>query len=58
MFLTQQIKVKPGDAAKILAQEDRRICSKMNLSVVTGVFVPQPSERDVGFDDEFCRSEL
>ncbi len=58
MFLTQQIKVKPDDAAKILAQADGRICSKMNLSIVTGVFVHQPSERDVGFYDEFCRSEL
>lgn len=42
MFLTRQIKVKPDDAAEILAKENGRICSKMNSSVVTGVFV-QPT---------------
>ena len=39
MFLTRQIKVKPDYAAKILAKENGRICTKIDLSVVTGVFV-------------------
>lgn len=42
MFLTRQIKVKPDDAAEILAKENGRICSNMNLRVVAGVFV-QPT---------------
>ena len=42
MFLTQEIKVKPDDAPEILAKENGRICSKMNLRGVTGVFV-QPT---------------
>ena len=42
MFLIRQIKVEPDDAAEILAKENGRICSKMNLSIVAGVFV-QPT---------------
>ena len=39
MFLSRPIKVKPDDTVEILAKEHERICSKVNLSVVTGVFV-------------------
>ena len=42
MFLIRQIKVKHDDAADILAKEDGRICSKVNLSVVTEICV-QPT---------------
>ena len=42
MFLTRQIKARSDDAAEILAKENGRIGSKMNLSIVTGVFV-QPT---------------
>ena len=42
MFLSRQIKARSDDAAEILAKENGRICSKINLSVVTGVFV-QPT---------------
>ena len=42
MFLTRQIKAKPDDAAEILPKANGRICLKVNLSVVTGVFV-QPT---------------
>ena len=42
MFLTRQIKARSDDAAEILAKENGRICSNMNLIVVAGVFV-QPT---------------
>ena len=42
MFLSRQIKIKPDDTAEILAKEHGQICSKLNLSVITGVFV-QPT---------------
>ena len=42
MFLTRQIKVKPDDAAEVLATENGRICLKMDLSAVAEVFV-QPT---------------
>ena len=42
MFLSRQIKGRSDDAAEILAREDGRIYSNMNLSGVTEVFV-QPT---------------
>ncbi len=42
MFLTRQIKVKPDDAAEVLATENGRIYLKMDLSAVAEVFV-QPT---------------
>lgn len=42
MFLIRQIKVKPDDAAEILAAENGRIYSKTDVSVVAEVFV-QPT---------------
>ena len=55
MFLTRQIKVKPDDAAKILAKENGRICTKINFSADPGYSCNQLSERGVGIYDEFCR---
>ena len=42
MSLTQQIKVKPDDALEILAKENGRICSNIDLSVITRVLM-QPT---------------
>ena len=44
MFLTRQIKVKPDDAAEILATEGGRIYSKRDLNIVTEVFVQSSFE--------------
>ena len=42
MFLIRQIKVEPEEAVDILAKEDEQICVKVDLAIVTGVFV-QPT---------------
>ena len=55
MFLTRKIKVKPDDAPEILAKKNGQICSKMNLSVVTGVLVQPTFGTRCRNYDEFCR---
>ena len=42
MSLTRRIKVNPDDTPEILAKENGRICSQMDLNIVIGVFV-QPT---------------
>ena len=39
MFLIRQIKVEPDEAVGILAKKNEQICVKMDLDIVTGVFV-------------------
>ena len=42
MFLSRQIRAKTDGAAEILTEQNGPLRSKMNLSVVTGIFVQPP----------------
>ena len=53
MFLTPQIETKPDDVAAILAEQNWRILSDVDSSIVTGdIWCSRPSERNIRIYDK------